>query len=97
MIYSVAPVSCTAELHLHFPLFMSDVSLQVAQLSCDFLIKREHIVLYEIAARAHILAAGCYVQFEEPPTTAFWQTAEREAGLRCALYVSVPGCTRAAQ
>jgi len=55
------------------------------------------VVLYKIDASAHSLAAGCYVQFQEPPTKVSWQTAGREAGLRCDSHVTVLHCTRAAR
>jgi len=56
-----------------------------------------HVVLYKIDASAHSLDAGSYVQFQEPPTKVHWQTASREAGLRCDSHVTVLHCTKAAQ
>jgi len=45
-----------------------------------------------IAASAQTLAVGCYVQFQEPPTKVFWQTAGREPGTAVLLHGTVLHC-----
>lgn len=111
MVYSVAPVSCAVELHSHLLLFTSDVSTigaadsRVLSLLVGDLRTRGHGklelssgdgTLYQIAAKAHTLP-GATFRFGNRRPKCFGRQQGGKQGLRCAVHVTVPHCTRAAE